>query len=185
MPGWVGAAAAWLTSTLYLWSYVTVSATELAPHELFVLCYVAALFLLAKMMVTAQRKYWFGAVVAAALAFCVLEVAFVLILTLAVCCFAERRRLKADFSFIARSMLLFLVTVLTVWPGAILKLSFLKAYVVTAYLAVYRKGAWGAAGFAETWWIRFSNSPVEWILITGALVLFFRNRKSPTSIRAA
>src|SRR5437016_9025709 len=54
-----------------------------------------------------------------------------------------------------------------------------------AYLAVYRKGAWGAAGFAETWWIRFSNSPVEWILIAAALVLLFRNRKSPTSIRAA
>jgi hypothetical protein len=82
-------------------------------------------------------------------------------------------------------VLLFLITVLIVWPGAILKLSFLKAYAFMAYLAVYRKGAWGATGFAETWWIRFSNSPVEWILIAAALVLFFRNRKSPASIRPA
>ena len=185
ISGWAGAAAAWLTSTLYLWSYVTVSATELAPHQLFVLCYVAALFLLAKMVVTGQRMHWFGAVVAAALAFCVLEVAFVLILTLSVCCFAERRRLNADFSFIARSILLFLVTVLIVWPGAVLKLSFLKAYAFMAYLAVYRKGAWGTVGLAETWWIRFSNSPLEWILIATAVVLFFRNGKGPTSVRAA
>jgi hypothetical protein len=185
VPGWAGAAAACLTSAMYLWSYVAVSATELAPHQLFVLCYVTALFLLAKMVVTGERMYWFGAVVASALAFCVLEVAFVLILTLAVCCFAERRRLNADFSLIARSVLLFLVTVLIVWPGAILRLSFLKAYAFMAYLAVYRKGAWGAVGFAETWWIRFRNSPVEWILIATALVLFFRNRRSPASIRAA
>src|SRR5258708_1747165 len=185
IPGWPGAAAALLTSTLYLWSYVTVSATELAPHQLFVLCYMIALLLLAKMVVTGQRMYWFGAVVASALAFCVLEVAFVLILTLSVCCFHERRRLNANFSFIARSILLFLVTVLIVWPGAILKLSFLKAYAFMAYLAVYRNGPSGTVGLAETWWIRFSNSPVEWILIATAVVLFFRNRKSPTSIRAA
>jgi hypothetical protein len=182
-PGIVGAAVAWLTSTLFLWSYITVSATELAPHQLFVLCSVAALLLLAKMAVTGERRYWFGAVAASALAFCALEIAFVLILTLVICCFLERRRLKAAFQFLARSLLLFLVSVLIVWPGAILKLSFLKAYAFMAYLAVYRKGAWGTVGFAETWWIRFTNSPVEWILIAAAFVLFFRNRNS--NIRGA
>jgi len=178
LPGLTGAVAGLLASTLFLWSYVTVSVTELAPHQLFVLCSVMALFLLAKMVVTGRRIYWFGAVVGTALAFCTLEIAFVPILTLAICCFLERRRLKADFSFLVRSVLLFLFTVLLVWPGAILKLSFLKAYAFMAYLAVYRKGAWGTVGFAETWWIRFQNSPVEWILIASAFVLFFRNRKS-------
>jgi hypothetical protein len=184
IPGLVGATAAWLTSTLFLWSYVTVSATELAPHQLFVLCCLTALLLLAKMVITGERRYWFGAVVASALAFCVLEIAFVLILTLAICCFLERRRLKTDFQFLARSVLLFLATVLIVWPGAILKLSFLKAYAFMAYLAVYRKGAWGAVGFAETWWIRFTHSPVEWILIAAAIVLFIRNRNSATRAAA-
>jgi hypothetical protein len=183
IPGIAGADAAWLTSTLFLWSYVTVSATELAPHQLFVLCYLTALLLLAKMIVTGERMYWFAAVVASALAFCALEIAFVLILTLVICCFLERRRLKTDFQFLVRSLLLFLATVLIVWPGAILKLSFLKAYAFMAYLAVYRKGAWGTVGFAETWWIRFAHSPVEWILIATAIVLFIRNRNS--AIRAA
>jgi hypothetical protein len=176
--------AAWLSSTLFLWSYITVSSTELAPHQLFVLCCLAALFLLAKMIATGQRKYWFGAVVASALAFCALEIAFVLILTLTICCFLERRRLQADFAFLARSILLFLAAVLIVWPGAILKLSFLKAYAFMAYLAVFRKGAWGTVGIAETWWIRFSNSPVEWILIAAASVLFFRHRTSSTRAAA-
>jgi hypothetical protein len=185
LPGLSGAAAAWLSGTLFLWSYVTVSASELAPHQLFALCYMIALLLLAKMLVTGQRMYWFGAVVASALAFCVLEVAFVLILTLCACGFHQRRRLKADFPFMARSVLVFLVSVLIVWPGAILKLSFLKAFAFMAYLALYRKGAWGTTGLAESWWLRFSNSPVEWILIATALVLFFRNRNSTSSLSAA
>ncbi len=181
IPGLAGAVAACTSSALFLWSYVTVSSTELAPHPLFVLCYLMALFFLAKTVIAGERAYWFGAVVASALAFCVLEIAFGLMFTLVICCYLERRRLKADFSFLARSVLLFLVTVLIVWPGAILKLSFLKAYAFMAYLAVYRKNAWGAASIPQTWWIRFSNSPVEWFLIAVAVVVFFRKRTSSIS----
>ena len=46
--------------------------------------------LLLKAIATGRRRYWYGCVMAAGLAFCTLEVAFVLILTLAICCFIER-----------------------------------------------------------------------------------------------
>ncbi len=74
-----GYLAAVLSSTLYLWSYTTTLTNEIAPHQLFVLCYIAALLLLMKWRITGTPRYWYGAVIAAACAFCTLEVAFVLL----------------------------------------------------------------------------------------------------------
>ncbi len=162
-PG--GDLAAVFCSAFYLWSYATVFSNEIAPHQLFVLCTVTALMLLMKWRATGDRRFWYGAVGATACAFCTLEVAFVLVLVIIAC--GDRRR-------IAKSLFLFFATVLFLWPAAVLKLSFLKAYLFMAYLALVRKSPWGEAGFVETWRRRLVESPWEWILFGVAAILYFR-----------
>jgi hypothetical protein len=65
---------------------------------------------------------------------------------------------------------IFVTTVLIVWPAAVLKLSFLKSYMFMAYLATFRKASWGDVSLADTWKIRFGASPVEWLLIAAAII---------------
>ena len=157
LPGAAGQAAAILAPVLYLWSYPVVRSTELAPHQLFALCVTAALLLIARMFQTPGplRRYWYAAVIVTAIAFCVLEVAFALIITLLVCGYLLRERLKPDLMLAAKSAALFIATVLILWPGAIWKLSFVKAYLFMAYLAIFRRDAWGPhVTIAETWWLR-------------------------------
>lgn len=162
--------AAILCAALFLWSYATVFSNEIAPHQLFVLCSMAALILLMKWRATARVRFWYGSVIAAACAFCTLEVAFVLVAILIFC--------AGRVPSIAKSVFVFLITVAVVWPAALAKLTFIKAYLFMAYLAVFRDSAWGNVGLSETWRLRFEQSPVEWLLLTIAAVLYFRSLDS-------
>jgi len=181
MPGAAGQIAGILASVLYLWSYPVVRSTELGPHQLFATCVVATLLLVARMFDTPEasvRSYWYAAVVAAAVAFCALEVAFALIFTMLICAWLLRGRLKLDLALAARSVGLFAATVLLLWPAAILKLSFVKAYLFMAYLALFRHGAWGAGATAwQTWWLRLVDSPVPWILAAAGAVYFMKRSR--------
>ena len=122
LPGLCGFLAALLASTLFLASYAVTASTELAPHQLFVFCSLCSLCLLGKAVATGRRAYWYGAVFMTAIAFCTLEIALVLILTVGISGYLERGRLRADWTFARRSVALFLATVLVLWPAAILKL---------------------------------------------------------------
>ncbi|HTB17942.1 MAG TPA: hypothetical protein VK708_07480 [Bryobacteraceae bacterium] len=163
---------AFLAATLFLSSYSVIASTELAPHQLFALCSLASLILLLKAVATGRRCYWYGAVFAAGLAFCTLEIASALLLTLALCCLIERIRWRVDRSFVVKSAALFLATVLMVWPAAIYRLSFLKAYAVLAYLMLLREAAWGHSGFIDTWRARIFDSPLEWLLVLLTVMLW-------------
>jgi hypothetical protein len=181
LPGAAGQAAAILAVVFYLWSYPVVRSTELGPHQLFATCVAAALLLLARMFHAPQpavRSYWYAAVVDSAVAFCALEVDFALIFTLLVCGYLLRGRLKPDLAFAVRSTGWFAGTVLILWPAAILKLSFVKAYLFMAYLALFRQGAWGAgATVGETWRLRLVESPVPWIVAVAGILYFMRHRR--------
>jgi len=168
-----------LAGTLFLTSHSVVWSTELAPHQLFALCTLGCLVLLVKAIATGRRAYWYACVVTSALAFCTLEVAFVLILTIAICGFVERDTLDADLRFAVKSLALFMATVMAVWPAAILRLSFMKAYAVMAYLALMRESPWGHTGFIETWRARVVESPLEWALMAIALLLGSRAKAVP------
>lgn len=173
----------WMAALLFLCSYSVIGSTELAPHQLFALCSLLSLILLLKAVATRRHCYWYGSVVAAGLAFCTLEIAYVLLLTLAICCFVERRQWGADRGFVVKSLALFLATVLLVWPAGWIRLSFLKAYAVLAYLAVSREFP-GNAGLIEIWRDRIFHSPLEWLLILLAVLVWIRNRlaKGTTSL---
>jgi hypothetical protein len=131
------------------------------------------------MSATGDRRCWYFAVIFAAIAFCTLEVSFVLILTLLICCYRERLHLSPDWKFGLNSALLFLAVVLTLWPAAILRLSFIKAYCFMAYLALFRSSAWGGVSLLESWHLRLMESPFEWALIVVAIFLYFRTDYSP------
>ena len=178
VPGPTAPLAALLAGVLFLTSHSVVWSSELAPHQLFALCTLACLILLVKAIATGRRTYWYACVGVSALAFCTLEVAFVLILTVAICGFIERRTFSTDLRFVVKSLALFFATVLAVWPSAILRLSFVKAYAVMAYLALMRESPWGHVGFIEMWRGRIFESPLEWSLIAIALLLGLRNRRS-------
>ena len=176
IDGVEGALASMLSGCMFLWSWTTLGSTELAPHQLFACFYVLGLFLLAKLSSTGERRYLYAAAVAAGLAFCTLEVTFVLVATLIVCAFLERRRLALDWRVGLRTLGIFVGTVFILWPGAILKLSFVKAYLFMAYLAVFRKAPWGNVGLVDTWLQRFASSPVEWLIIVAGIGLFLADR---------
>lgn len=177
LPAGEGYLAAILSSVFYLWSYPVTVSNEMAPHGLFMLCYIAALMLLMKWRLSAAPRYWYGAVIAAALAFCTLEVAFVLVLVMLASAALDR---KLTWLRIGKSLLLFGGAVLVLWPAAVLKLSFLKAYLFMAYLAIFRKSPWGGVSFFQTWRLRFTQSPWEWLLLAIGVVLYLRFCDSAT-----
>ncbi len=182
LPSGAGALAAAFGSAFYLWSYATVFTNEIAPHQLFVLFTLAALLLVMKWRQTGDRRIWHGAVILSACAFCTLEVAFVLLIVLIAC--RLRSPSQSSERWITKSMLTFLATVLFLWPAALLKLSFVKAYLFMAYLALMRQSPWGGIGFVEVWRLRFAQSPVEWLLLVLAAVLYFRLEASVRTMLA-
>ncbi|HTC88604.1 MAG TPA: glycosyltransferase family 39 protein, partial [Bryobacteraceae bacterium] len=174
---WLAPRGAILAALLFLSSYSVIGSTELAPHQLFALCSLASLILLLKAIASGKRRYWYGSIVAGGLAFCTLEVAAALLITLAICCFFERERWRVDGAFAAKSFALFLATVLVVWPAALFRLSFLKAYAVMVYLTATREFPWGSASFIETWRSRILHSPFEWVLIVASVIVWVANRR--------
>lgn len=174
--GWTrGYVAGALAAGTFAWGVPATFTNELAPHQLFALTTLVVLFLLAKAMGNGSRSCWYGATLATAVAFATLEVAFVLLFTLLVCGFLARERLLADARFMQRSAILFVVSVAVLWPGALLRLAFLKAYLFMAYLAVFRKDAWPPT-LAESWRARLSMMPIECLLIGAAIALWLSLR---------
>ena len=173
LPGLPGPLAALLGAALFLTSFA-VRSTELAPHQLFALCYLCCLIFLAKSVATGRRVYWYAAIVWSALSFCTLEVGFVAVMTLVICGFLERDRLRMSWPLAARSVAVLIAAVLVVWPAAVFKLTFVKSYLFMAYLALFRQSSWGNIGFFGIWSIRLLGSPIEWAVVAIALALYLR-----------
>ncbi len=191
LPGQAGLWTARLSSLIYLFDYTNLkAASSISPHALFVLCFVASLLAAAKTIETGKPRYWYGAVALAGMAFCTLEVALVLVAVLALVCLVERRSVFAGWDaknwirFAGRSAAVFIGVVLLTWSGAVVRLSFLKAYFFMAYLAVFRRAPWGDIGFIESWRLRFSSAPVQWILVAGSVFLWFALRRKEKFPRA-
>jgi hypothetical protein len=171
--------AAILSSSLFAFMDIPVRSSELAPHQLFACCLLACVLLLTKMAATGNRLYLYGAVVAAALSWSLLEVAVVSVFTVLLCGFLDRKKLAADWQMVLWSGGLFFGTILLVWPPALLKLSFVKGFLGLAYLAVFRKSAWGQTTLLQIWQQHFSSAPLAWlILLIAPLFWFFASRRS-------
>jgi hypothetical protein len=177
-----GTLAAVISSLLFLWCPAVVKTTEIAPHLLFATVCLAALFATAKFRETGKRSHWYAALALCGVAFCTMELAFALIAAVLICGHLERGRLLAPGRigrFMGLSIAAFTAPVLLLWPAGLYKLNFIKSYLFMAYLAVFRKGAWGDVSFAQAWSFRFRAMPVEWAALALALILFFRWRDLP------
>ncbi|MBV8817067.1 MAG: hypothetical protein JO022_01850, partial [Acidobacteriaceae bacterium] len=170
-PGREGFLQAILCTSFFAASYTAVGSMELAPHHMFVLLAMMALLLLSKTVLTGERRYFYTAICMAGLAFGTLEMTLILLFTIVVCAYMERRALQLDFGLAWRSVALFLGSVLIAWPSAIFKLSFLKSYLGMGYLIVARRGQgqWGHTTLSHTWAQRLISAPVEFALIAVAL----------------
>lgn len=179
LPGIQGSLAAALAGLLFLWSPAIVKTTEIAPHILFSGLCLASLVFTAKMMDTGRRAYWYAALAWAGLAFCTMELTFALIPALLICGHLERARLRPDWPLVRNSLLALAAPVILFWPGGVYKLTFVKSYLAMAYLAVFRKAAWGDITFLGSWSARLSSMPVEWALILVSVALYFGYRHLP------
>ena len=184
LPGAQGQIAAILGCALYLFNPAVIRSTEVAPHQMFTMWFTMTLLLVAKLRMEGSRRLWYAAVVATGLAFCTLEVAFVLIAVVLICGYVERKRLRFDWRLAGISSVLFAATVAVVHPAAITRLAFAKSYLFYAYLALKRTAPWGDVTFAGTWIHRFSASPVAWVLIAIALFIWVRFRDLPGRAQA-
>jgi hypothetical protein len=173
LPSGIALSAAVLSTAMYLWSETVLRSLEIAPHQLFAVCSLAALFLLSRMIATGERRYWYGAVVCTALAFCTLEIAFVLVFTLLVCGHLRRRELRATPRFALVSLGLFAGTILLLWPCGLFRLSAVKAYLFMAYLAAFRSNAWGnELTVGQAWLLRIERAPAAWLIVAAAAISF-------------
>ncbi len=116
---------------------------------------------------------WWWSCVWAAVSFATLEVAFVNIAILLVFAWRCRSILFPCKQFWLRSLGLFLAVGVALWPAGFFKLDFLQSYIVTAYLAFFRKGAWGDTTPLQTWQLRFHSEPAEWLLALVALMIWW------------
>jgi hypothetical protein len=183
-----GAAAGWmaalLSATLYLWSFAAVQTVELAPHQMFVMWVLFSLLCAAKAFRTGDRRAWYAAAVFGGSAFCTLEVAFVLVFALVATAWLAARQRGFDWATARNCTLLFLATTIVVNPPALLKLHIVKSYLFMAYLAVFRSNQWGDVSYGEMWVRRLTSSPVEWLLLPIAAVVWWRTRQNAAA-RAA
>jgi hypothetical protein len=178
----LGTLAAVISSLLFLWCPAVVKTTEIAPHLLFSAASLAALFATAKFRETGRRSHWYAALALSGVAFCTMELAFALIVAVLICGHLERERLLNGVGAARlawRSLAAFVAPVLVLWPAGLYKLTFIKSYLFMAYLAVFRKNAWGDTTFAQAWSFRFGAMPVEWAALALSLILFFRRRDWP------
>ncbi len=162
-----------LAAAFYGFGYSVVASPELAPHQLFVVVSLAGLFSLAKLEASGDVKWWWWSCVWAAISFVTIEVAFVNI-AVALYIGSRCRAVLFQSKYIwLRSIGLFLATTLLLWPAGILKLEPVRSYIFMAYLAIFRKGAWGNTTLAETWLVRLRSEPFEWIFVAIALAVWW------------
>jgi hypothetical protein len=162
-----------LSAVFYAAGYSVVGSPELAPHQLFVVVSLANLFCLAKLEASREPRWWWWSCIWAAVSFATLEVAFVNIATLLVFAWRCRAVLRSCSQVWLRSVGLFMAVVVILWPAGIFKLEPLRSYIFMAYLALFRKGAWGNTTLLQTWQFRLHSEPVEWFLVAAAVTIWW------------
>jgi hypothetical protein len=161
-----------VATAFYATGYSVVGSPELAPHQLFVVVSLANLFCLAKLEVSREQKWWWWACAWSAVSFATLEIAFVNVAVLLLYAWRCREILTSGRAFWLRSVGLWVVVAGLLWPAGLFKLEPVRSYIFMAYLALFRKEAWGNTTLLETWAVRFRSAPLQWILVVAAVVIW-------------
>ena len=147
----------------------------LSPHSLYAVIATGTLFVTARALQTGSQSYWLGAVAALAVAVATLEYALFLAATLVCCALVATFRgvysLTQLWRVALRAGVVFVSVLALLWPGGLLRLTLLRNYMFFGYLTLRRPETYGNVGALTAWWFRVRNSPVEWCLVLGAVII--------------
>lgn len=178
VPGLLGGLCAGLfvgTSPL-----VVETALTAHPHALYAAIVAATLVGAGMFVRTGHLGWWRAAAVGVGLAFATVEYAVVLAgaLILTALPYPQRRRLVGELVALTG------LTVITVWPGALLQLTLARNYLVYGYYVLMRAGAYGDTPLWQTWAGRIVESPVLLLGLGAFAAGPFVMRRDP-SVRVA
>ena len=166
------------------------TAMWITPHTLYTAMAIITLFFLAKAVQTNCIRYLYASVVALAVAFTAIEYAALLLVTLAAVVWVCRKALFGRLStqqawlIVGKCALLFLLTIVIIWPGGIFKLTLVKDYLFFLYFTVVRSPvAYGTDSLASVWWMRLRSSPLEFAMVVICVAVFIKSSVRDRSLR--
>ena len=158
------------------------TAMWLTPHTLYTATALMALFMMAKLVQSNRLSYLYASVLSIAIAFTVIEYAVLLLVTLLALLVLQRRSLfpewrVKDFCWLtAKCIVLFLTTIVVLWPGGVYRLTLAKDYLFFLYFTTVRSAAaYGTDSLAHVWWLRIRNSPLEFTVLIVFSTVFLRS----------
>ena len=148
---------------------------HITPHALYLFLSLACLGLLSLFCATKQRRYWYWSLVCASLSFATLEYALFLVIALLAALFFFRKDIVAPLDkngrrhFAIVSCACFFLPLLLLWPSGFYKLTIVKNYLYYLYFTFVRGGYYSALSPAQVWWLRFQESPAEYLFILAGI----------------
>jgi hypothetical protein len=171
-----------LVSPTIYWTTSLVS-----PHGMYAVWCLLSLFLMVKAVDTKKETYFYLSTGAVAFAFLSLEYAFLLLfcwlISVVVVFLKDKNEVLILWKFLVKSLLIWMMVVITFWPASILKLTLIKNYILYIYLSTIRGYEYTAQSIGAFWWNNISVSPVEYGLtaigIIAAIYLVLKKKKTP------
>lgn len=160
------------------------TAAIITPHNAYTLTALATLASLALYLQTRAARWGYATMVTLALSFLAFEYAPLLLATVLVCVWLDRRRLRETASRVRQVRVLagaaacggFIL--LAAWPAGLLKLGLFKNYAFFAYYALFRSETYGTQSPWEVWLGRATHMPVTFGLLLLSAVIYWRMARS-------
>lgn len=170
-PEYPPAAAFAAAVTFLLNRTALVAATSITQHVMFGLAAALTLFPLALFCRTGRSGYWYATAAALAIAFASVETSFILVMAVifALGLKGLATGWKPALRLFWRGTLVFLLTMLVVWPKGVLALGGLKGYLYLAYIAVVKK-TFTPISPLSLWSFKLRTYPEEFVIPILALV---------------
>lgn len=149
-----------------------VTATSITQHVMYAFLSTLALFTCALFLRTRNARYWYATAALLAAAFAAVEIAFVLLIAIAVSVaiafWSDGWRQIAVV--LGKGAAVAALTMAVIWPKGMLALGFVKGYLYLAYIALERKG-FSQVGPLELWGYKLKTYPLEFVLPLVALIV--------------
>jgi hypothetical protein len=180
LPGSAGFFAAVTAGILFSTSYTTIVLNELCPHPLYITLYLATLLVLTRAVRENSRKYWLLSLILGGVTVSAMMIGFLIAFPLLIGGWLLYKQAHLSLRQALKDSLYFFGALVVTWPASLLKLSIVKDYAILAYLSLFRKNVWGDLTLGEAWKKRLIESPLDWLFLIVALVVFartFRQRR--------
>jgi 4-amino-4-deoxy-L-arabinose transferase-like glycosyltransferase len=174
----LGAGSAFVAALVFVMNRTgLVTATAITQHVMYAFLSTLSLFTCGLFLRTRNPRYWYGTAGLLAAAFATVEIAFVLLIAVAVSVAIAfwRDGWRRIALLIGQGVAAAVLTMAVIWPKGMLALGFVKGYLYLAYIALYRKG-FSQVTPLELWGFKLKTYPLEFVLpliaLIAALALF-------------